>query len=100
MTVLNRPHWGSRAENALMHRIAGVLRRFGWRPLVVPYTGYGSAPDAETGEGWVRVLMRVKLGPRQTSTEAFDGGRCGGSSSPSGCPTCRCRCAWVTGFIR
>ena len=32
------------------------LRRRGWRPRVVPFTGYGT-------EGWVRVLARVLLRP-------------------------------------
>ncbi|MBT0771348.1 DUF2183 domain-containing protein [Kineosporia sp. J2-2] len=72
-------HRGARIEDAVMKRIAAVLNRFGWRPLAVPYTGYGSAP-AE-GEGWARVLMRVKLAPPRAglppsgAEEEDEGGR-------------------------
>ncbi len=71
---MTRPHLAARLEDAVMRRIADVLRRFGWRPLAVPYTGYGSAP-AE-GPGWVRVLIRVKLSsPRAQPDEESSGGR-------------------------
>ncbi len=71
MTVPTPLHISARIENVLMGRIASVLRRYSWRPLAVPYTGYGSAP-AE-GEGWARVLVRVRLSPLNTATEDFDG---------------------------
>ncbi|GAA3597690.1 DUF2183 domain-containing protein [Kineosporia mesophila] len=78
MTVPTQPHVGARIENAVMGRIAGLLRRFGWQPLAVPYTGYGSAPA--DGQGWVRVLLRVKLrppriDPQDESSEDDEGGR-------------------------
>jgi phosphatidate phosphatase APP1 len=57
----------------MLGRVAGVLRRFGWRPHAVTYPGYGFAPA--DGEGWVRVLVRVKLGPPRTRAEAQDGAR-------------------------
>lgn len=55
----SRLHHSARLEDAVMARIARLLFRRGWRPQVVPYTGYGRAP-VET-EGWVRVLARVRL---------------------------------------
>ncbi|GAB6899927.1 App1 family protein [Kineosporia succinea] len=64
-------HRGARIEDAVKGRIAVVLRRFGWLPLAVPYTGYGSAPTER--EGWVRVLMRVKLSSPNTSAEESEG---------------------------
>ncbi len=70
-----RLHRGARLEDALLGRVAGVLRRFGWRPHAVPYTGYGSAPAGGQSEGWVRVLFRVKLGPSRIPVEASDGAR-------------------------
>jgi phosphatidate phosphatase APP1 len=72
MTPPTRLHRGARIEDAVLLRIAGVLRRFGWRPLAVPYTGYGSAPA--DGQGWVRVLVRVKLSPAKTDIEDDGGG--------------------------
>ncbi|GAB3241456.1 DUF2183 domain-containing protein [Kineosporia babensis] len=61
-----------------MARLARVLRRFGWRPLAVPFTAYGSAPahTAPAGsEGWVRVLLRVKLSSQRATAEEVAGGR-------------------------
>jgi len=49
-------HRAARAEDALNRTLARVLRRRGWRPRVIAYTGYG-------GQGWVRVLARVLLSP-------------------------------------
>jgi phosphatidate phosphatase APP1 len=61
--VRARGGWAARAarfETAVERRLALVLWRHGWRPRVVPYTGYGvSTPE----EGWVRVLARVVLVP-------------------------------------
>jgi phosphatidate phosphatase APP1 len=68
-----RLHRGARLEDAVLGRVAAVLRRFGWRPQAVPYTGYGSAPAA--GEGWARVLVRVSLAPPGTRAEARAGAR-------------------------
>jgi phosphatidate phosphatase APP1 len=47
-------HRAARAEDALKAALGSVLRRRGWRPQVLAYTGYGS-------DGWVRVLGRVLL---------------------------------------
>ena len=47
-------HAAARLEDQLKAAMAGVLRRRGWKPQVLTYTGYGSA-------GWVRVLARVLL---------------------------------------
>lgn len=68
-----RPHRGARIEDAVMLRLAGVLRRRGWHEQVVPYTGYGSA--AAGGEGWVRVLARVRLSPPQATEPVSAGAR-------------------------
>ena len=55
MTTHRAHRWESRVNAALGR---GLARR-GWRPEVVPITGYGaSGPD-----GWVRVLARVLLMP-------------------------------------
>jgi phosphatidate phosphatase APP1 len=70
-------HRAARVEDALNRMAARLLRRRGWRPRVLPYTGYGRAhgpvePDAAgshdgsaptAGDGWVRVLGRVLLSP-------------------------------------
>lgn len=71
MTDRARPHRSALIEDAVKARIAVVLRRLGWRPLAVAYTGYGSAvPD---GESWVRIMLRVRLGPaRARSTDDTD----------------------------
>jgi phosphatidate phosphatase APP1 len=68
-----RLHHGARIEDAVLARVAGLLRRLGWRPLAVPYTGYGYCPA--DGEGWVRVLVRVKLGPARIGVEESGGAR-------------------------
>ena len=44
------------------------LRRRGWQPRAVPFTGYGT-------EGWVRVLARVLLAPPDTRTGEIRLGR-------------------------
>ncbi|HET8615524.1 MAG TPA: phosphatase domain-containing protein, partial [Actinomycetales bacterium] len=70
-------HRAARVEDALNRTAARLLRRRGWRPRVLPYTGYGRAPAAGRGrpvdgddhaaavttDGWVRVLGRVLLSP-------------------------------------
>jgi phosphatidate phosphatase APP1 len=48
--------------------IERTLRRRGWRPRVLTYTGYG-------GQGWVRVLGRVLLAPPGTRSRDVDSGR-------------------------
>ena len=53
--------------------VAALLRRLGWTPRVVPYTGYGSAVPG--GEGWVRVLARVTLAPQPRSVMAREAAR-------------------------
>jgi phosphatidate phosphatase APP1 len=49
-----RLHRAARAEDVVQAGLGRWLRRRGWRPQVLPYTGYG-------GPGWVRVLARVLL---------------------------------------
>jgi phosphatidate phosphatase APP1 len=49
-------HRAARAEDALNRAAATLMRRRGWRPRLIPYTGYGT-------NGWVRVLARVLLSP-------------------------------------
>ncbi len=48
--------------------IERTLRRRGWRPRVLTYTGYGA-------DGWVRVLGRVLLTPAGTRSRDVDSGR-------------------------
>ena len=48
--------------------IERALRRRGWRPRVLTYTGYGA-------DGWVRVLGRVLLTPAGTRSRDVDSGR-------------------------
>jgi phosphatidate phosphatase APP1 len=70
----SRLHRGARIEDTVTRWLAGALRRRGWRPHVVPSTGYGSAATAEA-DGWVRVLARVKLSPSSKSLQTREGGR-------------------------
>jgi phosphatidate phosphatase APP1 len=51
---VTQPHRAARVEDRLKAVVGSVLRRRGWEPQVLTYTGYG-AP------GWVRVLGRVLL---------------------------------------
>jgi phosphatidate phosphatase APP1 len=53
---LPRVHRAARAEDALNRTVARLLWRRGWRPRLIPYTGYGSTDR-------VRVLARVLLAP-------------------------------------
>ncbi len=53
-------HRAARIEDAVNRTAARVLRRRGWRPRIITYTGYGST-------GWVRVLARVLLSPPPVS---------------------------------
>jgi phosphatidate phosphatase APP1 len=50
------PHGAARVEDALNRALVRLLFRRGWRPRIIPYTGYGA-------EGWARVLCRVLLAP-------------------------------------
>lgn len=66
-----RLHRAARIEDAVQEMLARRLRRRGWRPTIIAYTGYG-AP------GWVRVLARVlltRLGPRPRRPEKVRGWR-------------------------
>ena len=68
-----RLHRSARAEDAVLALVARFLRRRGWTPRVIPFTGYGSAvPD---GVGWVRVLARAVLGPPPSSVMAREAAR-------------------------
>jgi phosphatidate phosphatase APP1 len=51
-------HRAARLEDWYTTRLGALLRRRGWLPVVVGYTGYGAAATAD-GDGWVRVLARV-----------------------------------------
>ncbi|MPV49074.1 MULTISPECIES: App1 family protein [unclassified Pseudactinotalea] len=50
-------HVAARIEDGVHRRLTPYLRRRGWRPRTISYTGYGS-------ESFVRVLGRVVLGRR------------------------------------
>ena len=56
--------WEDRWAAVLQRR----LRARGWTPRVIPYTGYGT-------DGWVRVLARVLLAPRETRSRELRLGR-------------------------
>jgi phosphatidate phosphatase APP1 len=53
---VTRPHLAAVAEDAWNRGLGAVLRRSGWRHLVVPHTGYA-------GPAFVRVLARVVFAP-------------------------------------
>ena len=61
-------HLAARLEDRAHAAVDPWLRRRGWRPLVVPFTGYG-------GPGWVRVLARVLLAPPDVQTGEVTLGR-------------------------
>ena len=61
-------HRAARAEDRLHVAVERWLRRRGWRPRVIAFTGYGT-------EGWVRVLARVLLAPPDTGTGEIQLGR-------------------------
>lgn len=64
-------HRAAKLEDWVTARIGGRLRRRGWLPTVIGYTGYGSTTGPHPGagatvtgpteDGWVRVLGRVVL---------------------------------------
>ncbi|GAA2017995.1 DUF2183 domain-containing protein [Nakamurella flavida] len=66
-----RPHIGARLEDRVFAVVGTLLRRRGWRPAIVPYSGYGSAGAVGTGgagdpadsAGFARILARVVLTP-------------------------------------
>jgi phosphatidate phosphatase APP1 len=66
--ALPRLHRAARLEDAVGGVIERTLRRRGWRPRVLTYTGYGA-------DGWVRVLGRVLLTPPGTRSRDVGGGR-------------------------
>jgi phosphatidate phosphatase APP1 len=66
--ALPRLHRAARLEDAVGGVIERTLRRRGWRPRVLTYTGYGA-------DGWVRVLGRVLLAPPGTRSRDLDSGR-------------------------
>ncbi|ROS73350.1 App1 family protein [Cellulomonas sp. PhB143] len=55
-----RPHYAARLEDRVTGRLGRALRRRGWVPRILPYTGYGQASDG-VAPGSVRVLARVLL---------------------------------------
>ena len=66
--TLHRPHFAARVEDRVDGLLNSGLRRRGWRPLVVGFTGYG-------GPGWARVLARVLLAPPDTRPRQVTLGR-------------------------
>ncbi len=63
-----RLHRSARVEDRWHAVVERVLRRRGWRPRILPYTGYGT-------DGWVRVFGRVLLTPPGTRRKDLEGGR-------------------------
>jgi phosphatidate phosphatase APP1 len=63
-----RPHRAARVEARVDAVVDRGLRLRGWRPVVVPYTGYGA-------DGWVRVLARVVLTPPGPTRERSEDAR-------------------------
>jgi phosphatidate phosphatase APP1 len=61
-------HRAARVEDRVHAAAERWLRRRGWRPRVLAFTGYGT-------EGWVRVLARVMLAPPDTGTGELRLGR-------------------------
>ena len=61
-------HRAARIEDAIGAVVERALRRRGWRPRVLTYTGYGT-------DCWVRVLGRVLLTPPGTRRHDVEGGR-------------------------
>lgn len=59
-TPARRLHRAARIEDVVNRIVSRLLRRRGWKPRVLPYTGYG------TNE-WVRVLGRVLLAPASST---------------------------------
>jgi phosphatidate phosphatase APP1 len=62
------PHWAARVEDAVHSVVVRVLRRRGWQPRVLPYTGYGTG-------GWARILGRVLLCPPGTGERELSSAR-------------------------
>jgi phosphatidate phosphatase APP1 len=60
-----RPHAAAIIEDAWHRRLDAVLRRRGWSPRIVPFTGYAN-------ESTARVLARVLLSRRPEQTAAAD----------------------------
>ncbi|WP_035874823.1 phosphatase domain-containing protein [Cryobacterium sp. MLB-32] len=54
LTPAQMMHRAARIEDWLHDRREGFARKRGYRPMVIPFTGYGST-------GWVRILCRVLL---------------------------------------
>ena len=54
-----RLHRVARIEDRWHNLLERWLRRRGWSPRVIAYTGYGA-------DGWVRVMARVLLAPPDT----------------------------------
>jgi len=61
-------YWAARLEDAVSLRVNRLLRRRGWEPRVLTYTGYGS-------QQWARVLARVLLAPPGVRTRDVAGAR-------------------------
>ena len=61
-------YWAARVEDVLGAGVNRVLRRRGWEPRVLTYTGYGT-------RDWARVLGRVLLTPPGVRTRDVAGAR-------------------------
>ncbi len=59
MSAAERLHRVARIEDRWHRILERWLRRRGWSPRVIAYTGYGA-------DGWVRVMARVLLAPPDT----------------------------------
>ena len=57
----DRPFIGARIEDAVHRRLGAVLTRREWKPLLIPFRGYGS-------QNHIRILARVILAPDRKST--------------------------------
>jgi phosphatidate phosphatase APP1 len=63
-----RLHRAARLEDRWHGVLQGWLRRRGWSPRVIAYTGYGA-------DGWVRVMARALLAPPDTRNRELRLGR-------------------------
>jgi len=58
----DRPFIGARIEDAVHRRLGEVLTRREWKPLLIPFRGYGS-------QNHIRILARVILAPHEIAED-------------------------------
>lgn len=68
MNTATRLHRAARLEDRWHALLEAWLRRRGWSPRVIAFTGYGA-------NGWVRVMARVLLAPPETGSREIRMGR-------------------------